>query len=550
MNDIESSIPVDITTDSENSVHSFISIIIVDDEKKIRQGLSNIVNWEALGYRVAGTFENGYDAMLFIQNYRIDVVLTDIKMPKMSGLELMQYIKKNNPETKIIILSGYDEFSYVKEALTCGALDYILKPTDIDELESILTRTKETILREKQQIKVRREAELLRNRELIYYLLKHNTVHTDYVEKFLKDANCMSLSRSAYWTALYLQLDDTKHIGDMYFYEELIDFLDRIPLSLTASISANEIGCLVGSLQEDSSPEQFIKRIMNTAQGVLGHLRAFGSNVGLAIGIGDFCSSLSELYRPVQQSHDACLYSCYRESSKIIHYPKLFGTRTMGSFPDSIGKDITGLLLQGEQQGISDYLNYLFDSLIPIRKPPFERILQGTLEMLIFTFSTLRDMGIDPQDIFNDDRNPMAIVQEYGNIKELHKELQSIFSEITSFIENHTGFSKAERTVYLIREYLKEHCIENISLQDLSEQFSLSSDYISRIYKQVTGENITAAIARYRIDYAKQLIRQYRNKTLIEIASLAGFTDVKYFSKVFKKVENMSPSEYKSSLPI
>jgi len=469
----------------------------------------------------------------------------------MSGIELMDYLIIHNPETKIIILSGYDEFEYVKEALSCGALDYILKPTNIDELEQVLVRTKELIVKERKQKQMKTEAEFQRNQELIKYLLGHRAIQTTNIIRYINSSCYPRIQTASFLTSIFIQIDNSSYHHSIDSQKEIISFLNDIPFSLSTRLSENDFVCIAASTPEEIDSNVFMNRIMQVVKSIVGRFRTDETIKDISIGIGEYCTDLINLQKTVQHSRIACNNLFYlHANSRIMLYNDLADEQKTGSFPDAFGKEISNLLLQSEQHLIPEYLQYLFNDYIPIRKPLLEEILDGVLEMLIFTFSTLKDMGIDSKNIFTNKPSPLVIIQETTNLKTLQSEMQNIFSTISSYLENKSGFTKTERKIFAIQEYIKEHCTENISLSDLSNQFSLSPDYISRSYKQVTNTNITTSIAVHRIEYAQELIRKHQDKNFREIAELTGFTDAKYFIKVFKKIVGKSPSVYRASLPI
>ena len=135
-------------------------IILVDDEEEVRKGIIKKINWETLGFEVVGDAENGQDALEKIEQLEPDVIMTDIRMPYMDGLELIAKIRQKYPSMKVLIFSGYDDFEYAQQAIKLNVTEYILKPVNVEELTEILTRVRENLDKEIEQ---RRNLDLLRD---------------------------------------------------------------------------------------------------------------------------------------------------------------------------------------------------------------------------------------------------------------------------------------------------------------------------------------------------------------------------------------------------
>src|SRR5690625_1784083 len=147
-----------------------IKMLIVDDEPVICKGLIATIPWKEMGVEVVGTAEHGKEALLLMHQENIDLVLTDVYMPEMNGLELSEYITRKFPESKIIIMSGYDEFEYARQAVRLGVEDYLLKPVNIDDLLKLVEKVRRTIIRQRQNEKLLRKESI--SKQIFRYLLK------------------------------------------------------------------------------------------------------------------------------------------------------------------------------------------------------------------------------------------------------------------------------------------------------------------------------------------------------------------------------------------
>lgn len=128
-------------------------VVLADDEEEVLFGIRNNLDWESYGFEVAGAFSNGRDVLDFLQTQEVDIVITDIRMPFMDGIELAKNIREHHPQVKIIIISGYSDFGYAKEAMSCRVTDYILKPVNAKEMGEVLKRAKEMLQRELEERK-------------------------------------------------------------------------------------------------------------------------------------------------------------------------------------------------------------------------------------------------------------------------------------------------------------------------------------------------------------------------------------------------------------
>lgn len=198
------------------------SVILADDEEQIRAGISRKINWEQLGFKLIGEAENGAEALELCEQLRPDVLLTDIKMPFMDGLELCRNLNKSLPTAKMIVFSGFDDFEYARQAVSSGVFEYIMKPINASELSDVLTRLREKLDNERLE---KRDMETLRHqyeeslpvlRELFYTRLLDGHIPNEQInERALRFD--MEISKGK-WTAVLIRVNVQKSLS----YDELI----------------------------------------------------------------------------------------------------------------------------------------------------------------------------------------------------------------------------------------------------------------------------------------------------------------------------------------
>lgn len=281
-------------------------LLIVDDEEDIRRGMARGIPWQEWGFEVCGQAENGEEAVRIIEEKQPDVVLSDIRMPRMDGIELMQYLHENNPDIKIIILSGYNDVEYLNMAIRNQVMEYLLKPTDIDEFEALFHRIKETL---DEEARKRKELELLKvtarqNKELSYDRMLSNMLdgyvggEKEYEWKREMEADGMDFGRCVL-IVLEARTDGSGKGDDRYqLKQQMIKYCNSREMEWNKHFFLHRDGRVVGiitlnfmSEEEQNEELEAVSRCIAEIQGEIGDI------YGLAFmaGISGICSGEAEL---------------------------------------------------------------------------------------------------------------------------------------------------------------------------------------------------------------------------------------------------------------
>lgn len=520
--------------------------LIVDDEKHVREGILLLGDWVRFGIEQIYEAGNGEEAIELIQKYKPEIIFSDMKMPKMDGIQLLEWIKENQPTSKTVVVTGYDDYHYMRKAIHFGSTDYILKPIDPEALNYTLETAVNEWKKEEEDRKKKLSSHQLinemkpvyRDRKLTQLMNKDIVSETQYEEFGLhlsrkyqaaivrvtgKTIEAFQGDRDlAYFTVLNvineILLEQECGIGFRYLLnkgEIVIIFWNKFEHAeyLLAGIYKNlkkvmDISCPIalGKYVEDRyriiDSYNYAKQILlssnilekkeirvylhETNQPILTSLMAYSNDIELAVQGGEIGSFEEIIVRMTKEFKESRFLSL----KQLIHYEK-------------------------EYQVISNQW--------------FKKYT------LPFHAADEVEKRIDP--FF--DQNGQFQLDKYIIRKQ---------REICLFLKKVERISQKKKVniIYDIEKYLQANYDRDVKLQEIAEQFYLSREYISRKFKQEFEENISDYVVKIRMNKAKSLLRNSQLK-IYEIANMIGYQDDKYFRKVFKKVEGVTPNEYRES---
>jgi two-component system, response regulator YesN len=536
-------------------------VLIVDDEIIIREGIRTSIDWISLGCTVINEASHGSEAMEMIQKDCPDILITDICMPGMSGLELLEKVAASYPNTRVILLSGYNDFDYVRRGVQLGAFDYLLKPTSHRELHQIVEKAILDFEAERGrdlQIEVFRN-ELKQNmyyyrqayvQKLILSPLSFEPIElTETLHIYeMKDQSFRLLLIKAEITDTNRQSQKTKehqlsrltteHRLRLYFqeYESII----YVPMD-------HDNYAIIYNNHDIHEVDPFMQK----CETILENITDLQSGLSVSIGVSSTHSSYVELNKAYLEAFESLQHIFYLGTNSIIIYddlptdiansPSLWLSSSHVSNYADILESILRTLKIGNQEDAEDQVNKLFQIFEHYKQslPDARNICIELTAQIVSFISTARFIISDEyHSIFEDTINAHSFEQ-------LHELLQGYISRIAGDIckQTRTGHKKiGDRVLALI----SEHYRESISLLWVSEKVHLNSNYLSRLIKAECNQTFTELLTRYRLEKAKQLLRDPQCK-VYEVAELVGFTDPQYFATRFKKYVGLTPSEYRDN---
>lgn len=523
-------------------------VMIVEDEVLVRVGLKTTIDWEAMGFTIIAEASNGEQGYELYLKHRPEVVITDIKMPKQDGLWLVEQIRKQDTETRILMLTCYDEFSYARKALKVGADDYILKSEVEDEELIKLMDTVKTRLDMQNRARAAKDRSLADPESLKHSLMSDLMNNSfDINERLLKSLQELNFltDSSSYAFMKITTLHNSDQPMDKRQTEDavmniLYEQMNQYDISYMTGHQNNRHLLFLASAKLNKSE---MKRILAAAAGgakqyfdISVHAVYSGvfTQIAMAGGIyKDFTLKAELLFYPLQTS------GTIRPADNIsFTEPNVFDLKRSYN---------TGMI---EAIGHEDFEHA--EELLKETGHYFEQNLVSPKTVKIF-YSNL--MG----DIFNNYGFFLAGREEFETHETYHYRI--IHSEgLSDILELMTAFSKALISVikgmrynnsrFLINHtlnYLENHYTENISLEDAAKEMNISKHYLCSIFKKETGENMSLYINKLRIEKAKQLLLESDSR-IKEVFEKVGYSNQQYFSKIFKKITGMTVNEYKESL--
>lgn len=518
--------------------------IIIDDEKHVREGLLLLADWKRFGIVEIFEARDGEEAKDIIVEKQPEIIFTDMNMPKIDGIDLLKWLHAENFGCKTIVISGYDDFHYMRNAIYYGSFDYILKPIEPDILNETIERAikewkREEIVRKStlENSKVMNEVKPLYWDHIFSSIITKPRVPTHVIDRIKKEFGVDITSVQSVIAILSthsINLENFNGDKDLALFSLLnicneIIFTDQSGVCFRNVNEEDEIIVLCWKLADLPIVIEQIQRCIFTYY-----------RMNITVAIGQISQHSQESYQTAFQTlikHDLVGANGIVSSKDISFSPLLHLL--------DYTQNIMWALQSGSNEQVDEVLNGIFQTL------QTEHIL--SLEQINVweeQFELLRKNWVKEYEISED--NPYYSGLDYWNtdgtfsFEKFKEEKQKQFHELIDLLCK-MKYQKGKNSIQEIESYISRNYEKDITLQDIAERFYLSREYISRKFKQEYKETITNYIAAIRIEKAKELLENPHLK-IYEISFKVGYQNERYFSKVFKKSVGMTPNEYRFSI--
>ena len=530
-----------------------IKVFLVEDEIVVREGIKKNIDWPALGYEFCGEASDGELAYPLIQKLQPDIVITDIKMPFMDGLKLSRLIKKEFPSIEIIILSGYQEFGYARQALQIGVAEYLTKPVSGEELLETVRRVAGQIeeKRREQEIKrqYRKEMEEIfqrERRELFQNLVSGKKT----VPELLEVASRLHIDISAVWYNLVLITPQSlKHTRDEYS-----NSLIEIDEKLNTLNNENEVilfdrylegKALLFKADSKEELEQLQQKYLEKVVDILNeynNIRYFG-------GIGKPVNRLGELPDSYDSAYHAFAYRYINKENRILDSNQLsrrpdnedeeFNISSVN--PKQINRSkIQEFLKFGDKEETGYFVEEFFRDLgtNAIGSLMFRQYI--TMDIYFCVAEFLEEVELKQDELTSLVATAAIQASEEETMQYVKKIIQTALE-----IRDRAVTGRYRTVVDEVKQYIEQNSAnEELSLNLLARQVNFSPNHLSMLFSQETGSTFIKYLTDFRMNKARQLLRCTAKRSS-EISLEVGYKDPHYFSYLFKKTQGITPTQYR-----
>ena len=527
------------------------SVFAVDDEPIVLEGIRSKIDWEGSGFTFAGEATDGEIALSMIHEIKPDILITDIKMPFMDGLQLAQAIKQTQPWIKIIILSGHDEFDYAKKAISIGIEDYLLKPFTPEELLSSLNKTALQIDKERKQLsdisKLREE--LKSNEALIKKEFLNNLVHgAEDMNTVIQKSSDLGINLiSRYYKVLISRIES--RTNNAQNQQEACSLLNSYSAAINEAVSffhhSNLLVCIFkGSTQAELDDNSF------RAAETISHIATKNQDCMVLTAIGKSVEHLSQLNISYEDAKNILQINSSSSENRIISSDDISEDNNESSDALLDLKEGDPLVDKLKYAAKGDIQSIIDESMELIKKNPdqFSVFASYLLVDLIFAVSKLVEkLGGNIKELYPEILQRKFIDDAVSDETNFTKTLEQVLHFALEFRDSKVTGKYAD-VILKAKRFIEENYADpNTTLTTVAEAVALSPNHFSTIFSQECKTTFIEYLTNVRMENAKRLMRETDMKGY-DIAYECGFSDPHYFSYIFKKNTGLSPREYKLSL--
>lgn len=511
-----------------------MKVFLVDDEIAIRENLRNSFPWEQNGFQLVGEAPDGEMALPMIRDLNPDILLTDIRMPFMDGMELCAQVKRVLPWIGVVILSGYDDFAYARQAISLGVKEYLLKPITADELGEALKRVAARITEERRAASLRRDAApgnpFLREKLLASLFTEEGDRFED--EQLMRQMRAMGVNLAA---GCYVVIDIAFPLKDEARARA------REALSALAEASGGSVftcgmphgarALVLGDNERDAEERAY------SFAASAAHLPQLESCDQLLLSIGETVTDYFEIRKSMQSARHVRHAAVGRGGGR-----RIIGVGELDDETTSLNSLELSPLYERLQYAPAEELDAILADYADLLGSGAEgrELALGYLRIaaVIAARQIVSDAGADPQRVLDEGRIAEALRAEGIEA------VRALLNEAMA-CRDRSGRGQGQTPVARARRFLsRRYSDPNLMLQDVAGEVGMSQSHFSTVFAQETGLTFTQYLTALRIGKAKELLSATAMRSS-EIAFAVGYNDAHYFSYMFKKQTGMTPSEYR-----
>lgn len=523
------------------------TVYLADDEQLIREGLAETIPWESLRMRLVGTAEDGRHALRGIREHKPDIVLTDIRMPYLDGLELIGKIREVHPSCRVVIISGHGEFTYAQSAIQLGVSDFILKPVDVTSLCRTLGKLTRELDSERHQkneveemrVQLQRADEFRLQRQLRRYMMGR-TPRQQFLEQMPE-----RLLRARAVVLVLLQIDNFDNLTAAMDEETIFSMTQKLEQSI---VNAGENTSMISI--EETSGRYLLPFIGTWKEELSFEVRSYIRRLRLVEPDTEFTTATSPVYDHIDHCQEAyefvrrgCEYAFQLSSNRDVQ-PEEVKSGGMNPLPDipNVGRVIRSISTFNKKTIREDFELLAED----IRQTGHNSYLYTHMLVSVVygeIVKLLVDINCPIEAILDDPLEDYRKILTRTTLDDMLQELYRFVAQICDFLDKNINANQsvAERA----KTYIEAHYADSgLTLDQVAGEMGISPNYFSALFKQSTGSSFINYLTNVRISHAKEFLKSGNYKTY-EVSMRCGYENPTYFSTIFKRRTGVSPSEYR-----
>lgn len=514
-------------------MRTLYKVLLVDDEHKALEGLEIMVDWKAMGFEICGLCTNGEEAVRQIQHSFPHVVITDIRMPGMSGLELIEYIKKNvDPDIRFVIMSAYSEFEYAKRAMAQGVNHYILKPIIEEEVYEVLHEVYEQLEKQSKFEHLREEFD---RETIVNIILK--LIQGKYVDENLKK-KILSHYDDKEWYCILIEMGRKVHAQEttsiIRGIEQYIGLRKDVFL---LNMNTNYEGIIIG-LDKRADTKREIRHF---AHGVYHTIQSL-YNICIDMVISHGVPSILQMKDAYTAALETMKFRVFMSDSGIISYEQIKDQSIRFELEKiRYVEQLFEALENADSQKVDDIIRMVEEEFYTKQISP--DILKMFIVNVVYkTIHFIEETDRDDEKLLSR-YNINRLLQSYLTIEEMITILKNYCRSLIQYVSELRD-QKSKGILYDIKLYIRDHFHECLTIRKIANHFYMNPIYLGQIFTKTYGMGINDYLHKLRIEEAKRLLKHTSMK-LNEIANKVGYSNYSRFIKKFEQYQAMKPLEYK-----
>ncbi|MGG1554133.1 response regulator [Paenibacillus ferrarius] len=532
-------------------------LVIVDDEPTVRYGLCHYVDWAAYGIEVVGEADDGDNGLDVVEREMPDIVLTDVRMPAMDGIQMSNLLSERFPHMKIVFISGHDDAEYLKSALKVKAVDYMFKPVNLAELGHVIEKVvsqldaerEERRLISEMQYKLTQSMPLLREKFLMG-LIRENLLSPARMQDRIEFLG-LNLPMEGAYMVIAIRIDNASEIAQtrserdqqLLAYSVVNIVQELIDREIGGYVFEHQLGEFVGILRMTEEEDQE-NQLFKLAEEVRDSLHRY-LKISVTIGVGERTKLLSALPNSYTQAREAADQRWFLGKNQIISMDNLEHDEDGAyRYDPSQNERMSSALKAADTSKVDEELQAIYQALLRNRTDGIAYGRNVSLQLILLANRILLEVGIRNNE--SRETGLMSKVFEQETLEELRMLVAAYLNDVCHRVgEKRSG--KANNVIERTKSLIEQRYAENLQVGDLAGEVFLSTTYLCLLFKQETGETINEYMTKVRIEKAKEMLKDPGTK-FYEVCYAVGYSDPSYFSKIFKKYTGYSPSTFREQV--